>query len=50
MYLVRRLRAKFIQFLPVLPKSVPAPPSEGETVPPAEAVAASASSTQGGTS
>lgn len=50
MYLVRQLRARFIQFLPVLPKAVPAPPSEGETVPPAEAVAASASSTQGGTS
>jgi branched-chain amino acid transport system permease protein len=50
MYLVRKWRAKVVMFLPKLPTVAPAPVSAGESAPAAEAVAASASSTQGGTS
>ena len=51
MYLVRQWRAKVILFLPKLPVVAPSRSAgTGEPAPPAEAVVASASSTQGGTS
>jgi len=50
MALVRRMRSKFIMFLPKLPTPAPAPSSAGDQAPAAEAVPASATSTQGGTS